>query len=159
MNEKYEWRTGRNCIYNIKVHLVFITKYRRDVFSSIMLDRMKDIFTTTCRQMDSVLLEFGGEDDHVHLIVEFPPKLALANLIGKLKGKSSFVLRKEFKDSLEKKLWGGHLWSPSYCAVSCGGAPLEVVKQYIQNQRIPPSTKSIKTSIALTGRKKRTKGL
>lgn len=87
--------------------------------------------------MSVELLEFGGENDHVHLMVSCPPKLAVADLVGKLKGKSSYVLRKEFWPQIKTKLWGSHLWSPSYCVVSCGGAPLDSVKQYVADQRRP----------------------
>jgi putative transposase len=142
MQEKYPWRTGRHCISKIYNHLIFVTKYRRSVFTSAMLIRMREIFEETCTQMDSSLLEFGGEDDHVHLLVESLPKLALPHLIGKLKGKSSYVLRKEFWPLLKPKLWGNHLWSPSYCVVSSGGAPLDILKQYVKTQRQPTSEKS-----------------
>jgi putative transposase len=154
MDKKYEWRTGRSCVYDINLHLVFVTKYRRDVFTKDMLSRLKDLFTETCDQMGCTLHEFNGEDDHVHLLLSFPPKLAISNLVGKLKGKSAYFLRQEYWKQLKDKLWGKHLWSPSYCAVSCDGAPLDVIKQYIQNQREPASDKSIKKSKALTGRKK-----
>lgn len=100
--------------------------------------------------MDAELIEFGGEDDHVHLMVTCPPKLALANLVGKLKGKSSYLLRKEFASSLRKKLWGQHLWSPSYCAVSSGGAPLDVVRQYVAKQREPIPDKFVAHSKAIS---------
>ena len=93
--------------------------------------------------MDVELIEFGGKDDHVHLLVTVPPKLAIANLVGKLKGKSAYFLRKEYTKQLRKKLWGDHLWSPSYYVVSCGGAPLDIVKAYVENQRKPPSQKGI----------------
>jgi putative transposase len=142
MQEKYPWRTGRHCISKIYNHLIFVTKYRRNVFTTSMLSRMQEIFEETCEQMDSHLLEFGGEDDHVHLLVESPPKLALSHLIGKLKGKSSYVLRKEFLSVLKLKLWGNHLWSPSYCVVSGGGARLDIIKKYLEDQRQPTSEKS-----------------
>lgn len=142
----YEWRTGRSCLFKNHVHLVFVTKYRRDVFTLEMLARIKTLFLQTCEQMDVELIEFGGEDDHVHLLVSVPPKLALANLVGKLKGKSSYFLRKEFWPELKRKLWGNHLWSPSYCVVSCGGAPLDIIKQYVENQRTPPSSKKVHQS-------------
>lgn len=153
MSKKYEWRTGRYCIFKNYLHLVFVTKYRRGVFTQDMLADMKDIFHETCEQMDCELLEFGGEDDHVHLMLTFPPKLAISNLVGKLKGKSSYTLRKTYWEHLKKKLWGDHLWSQSYCSVTCGGAPLEQVKKYIENQRTPPSEKSIKQSLQEKGRK------
>jgi putative transposase len=104
--------------------------------------------------MDCKLHEFNGEDDHVHLLVSYPPKLAISNLVEKLKGKSAYFLRKEYWNQIKNKLWGKHLWSPSYCAVSCGGAPLDIIKQYIQNQQKPTCQKSVKKSITLTGRKR-----
>lgn len=137
MSVNNEWRTGRHCVFKNMVHLVFVTKYRRDVLTRLMLERMEELLKETCTQMDCELVEFNGEDDHVHLMVQVHPKLAVSNLVGKLKGKSAYFLRQEFNKELKKKLWGDHFWSPSYCVVSCGGAPLEVVKQYIENQRMP----------------------
>jgi putative transposase len=102
-----------------------------------MLDRLKELFLETCLQMHCELLEFNGEDDRVHLIVAVHPKVAVSNLVGKLKGKSAYFLRQEFWPQLKPKLWGAHLWSPSYCVVSCGGAPLELIRKYIDNQRSP----------------------
>jgi len=101
--------------------------------------------------MDVELIECNGEDDHIHLMVNCPPKLALANLVGKLKGKSSYVLRKEFAEELRDKLWGNLLWSPSYCAVSCGGAPLEIVRQYIEDQRVPTVDRRVRQSKKISG--------
>lgn len=148
----YEWRTGRSCLYKNTVHLIFVTKYRRDVLNLNMLNRLQDIFNETAQQMDCELLEFGGEDDHVHLMISVNPKVAVANLVGKLKGKSSYLLRNEFWDKIKNKLWGNHFWSPSYCVVSCGGATLDVIKSYIENQRKPPSEKQVKQSKAISKR-------
>ena len=146
MSKMHEWRTGRYCVYKNNVHLVFVTKYRRNVFTQELLKRIHALFIETCQQMDVELIEFGGEDDHVHVLVNVPPKLAIANLVGKLKGKSSYFLRKEYWLHLKQKLWGKHLWSPSYCVVSCGGASLEIVRQYVQNLRKPASDKQIRHS-------------
>ncbi len=148
----YEWRTGRSCLYKNTVHLIFVTKYRRNALTLNMLDRLQDIFIETAQQMDCELLEFGGEDDHVHLMVSINPKVAVANLVGKLKGKSSYLLRNEFWDKIKNKLWGNHFWSPSYCVVSCGGASLDVIQSYIENQRKPPSEKQVKQSKAISKR-------
>ena len=115
-----------------------------------MADRVSEIFTETCQQMDCELPEFGGEHDHVHLIVSLHPKMAVSNVISKLKGKSSFILRREYWDRIKTMLWGKHFWSPSYCCVSVGGANLETMKQYIENQRTPPSEKAVKTSRRLS---------
>lgn len=154
MVDNFKWRTGRSCVFKNFVHLVFVTKYRRNVFDDEMLKRISELFHETCKQMDVELIEFGGEDDHVHLLVCCHPKLAISNLVGKLKGKSSYFLRLEYWDKLKEKLWGEHLWSPSYCVVSCGGAPLDVVKEYVANQRKDPDPKSIKKSLYLTGKKR-----
>jgi putative transposase len=150
MDKEYSWRTGRHCIFKNYIHLIFVTKYRRDVFTKEMLDRMKEVFLETTEQMEAELLEFGGEDDHVHIMVSCPPKLAVSNLVGKLKGKSSYVLRKEYWPLLKTKLWGDHLWSHSYCVVSCGGAPLEIIKKYIESQRTAPSAKVVRQAIQET---------
>lgn len=133
---EYPWRTGRKCVFKNYVHLVLITKYRRDVLTSEMLERIDGIILETCEQMDCELIEFNGEDDHVHIMVNVHPKLAISNLVGKLKGKTSYFLRREFWPQVKKKLWGKHFWSPSYCVVSVGGAPINVVREYIENQTI-----------------------
>ena len=119
-----------------------------------MLKRLKEVYTETMEQMQGELLEFGGEDDHVHLLVAAHPKTAVSALAGKLKGKSSYVLRQEFWPEIKPKLWGDHFWSPSYCVVSCGGAPLEFVKAYVENQRKPSEKKHIEQSKRFTGVKR-----
>jgi putative transposase len=150
MNNKFEWRTGRHCVFKNMVHLVFVTKYRRGVFTDKMLARLNEVFAETMEQMEGELVEFGGEDDHVHLLISCHPKTAVSNLVGKLKGKSSYVLRKEFWEAIKPKLWGEHFWSPSYCVVSCGGAPLEVVRAYIEEQRKPSEKRQIEQSLRFT---------
>jgi len=132
-----DWRVGRTCVFQNHLHLVFVTKYRRDVLTNIMLVRLRELFTETCTGLSSQLLEFNGQDDHVHLLISLHPKISLSVLIGRLKGKSSYYLRKEFWPEIQTKLWGEHFWSPSYCAVSCGGAPLAIIKDYIDQQRRP----------------------
>ena len=157
MDNKFSLRTGRSCIFKNFIHLVFVTKYRRGVFDNEILERLHEIFKETCEQMGAELIEFGGEDDHVHLMVSCPPKLAVSNLVGKLKGKSSYFIRGEFWPKIRNKLWGGHLWSPSYCVVSCGDAPLEIVKQYVADQRRPPTPQQVSRSKILTGKKRGSK--
>ena len=148
----YEWRTGRYCLYKNQVHLVFVPKYRKNVFTLEMGEELEKIFKETCLQMECELMEFGFEHDHVHLMVQIHPKHAASNIVGKLKGKSSYILRKNFWDLIKDKLWWKSFWSPSYCMVSCGGGSLEVVKRYIENQRIPPSEKAIRQSKLISGR-------
>ena len=130
-------RTGRHCVFNMHIHLVFVTKYRRAVFKKAILNEMKMIFTLICERFEAELIEFEGERDHVHLLVNYPPKLAISKLVNSLKGVSSRVLRRQFKQDIEKYYWKGVLWSPSYFAGSCGGAPIDIVRQYIENQQSP----------------------
>lgn len=121
----------------LHVHLVFVTKYRRDVFTKAILDDLREVFASVCADFGAELVEFDGEDDHVHLLVNYPPKVAVSNLVNSLKGVSSRMIRKKDYPSLRRKLWGGALWSPSYFAGSCGGAPITVIRQYIEQQRTP----------------------
>ena len=130
-------RQGRHCVFLMHVHLVFVTKYRRNVFTKEILDDLQLIFSGTCKDFDAELVEFDGEDDHVHLLVNYPPKVSISSLVNSLKGVSSRMIRKKNYPSIRKKIWGGHLWSPSYFAGSCGGAPISVIRQYIEQQRTP----------------------
>lgn len=132
-----EIRTGRHCIFNLHVHLVFVTKYRKKVFTKAVLDDMQTIFSGVCDAFEATLVEFDGEDDHVHLLVHYPPKVSISKMVNSLKMASSRVIRKKQYPSISKALWGNHLWSPSYFAGSCGGASLDVVKQYIESQKTP----------------------
>jgi len=119
------------------VHLVFVTKYRREVFTKEILDDLRGIFFGVCNDFEAELVEFDGEEDHIHLLVNYPPKVAVSNLVNSLKGVSSRMIRQEKYPSIRKKLWGGALWSPSYFAGSCGGAPISVIRQYIEQQQTP----------------------
>jgi putative transposase len=120
------------------VHLVFVTKYRRDVFTKAILNDLQEIFASVCADFEAELVEFDGEDDHVHLLVNYPPKVAISKLVNSLKGISSLLIRKKNYPNIKKKLWKGALWSPSYFAGSCGGAPIEIIRQYIEQQQTPP---------------------
>ena len=122
MIEKAEIRHGRHCVFNLRVHLVFMTKYRCHVFTKVCVD------------FEAELVEFDGEDDHVNLLVFYPPKVAVAKLVNSLKGVSSRLLRKQ-QPALVRRYWKGVLWCPSYFAESCGGAPIEIVRQYIEEQK------------------------
>lgn len=129
-------RTGRHVVFNLHAHIVFVPKYRKNIFDSDALERLHRIFRIVCADFETDLKEFNGEKDHVHLLVNYPPKVSLSKLVNSLKGVSSRRLRQERKD-IEKKYWSGGLWSPSYFVGSVGGAPLEVLKTYIQGQQKP----------------------
>ncbi|WP_327080273.1 IS200/IS605 family transposase [Polaromonas sp. CG_9.5] len=137
MRNNTDIRHGRHCVFLMHVHLVFVTKYRREVFTKEILNDLHVIFAQTCLDFEAELVEFDGEDGHVHLLVNYPPKVAVSNLVNSLKGVSSRLVRKKNYPSIQKKLWGNALWSPSYFAGSCGGAPIAVIRQYIEQQQTP----------------------
>src|SRR2546421_5924745 len=130
-------RRGRSVVYTLHAHLVFTPRYRRGVFTDAILKRCEQIMREVCTDFGAELREFNGERDHVHLLVHYPPQVTLSRLVGSLKGVSARRLRQEFDDHIHRYLWGNHFWSPSYFAGSCGGAPLAVVEEYIENQVRP----------------------
>ena len=136
-NDDNNLRHGRHCVFLMHVYLVFVTKYRREVFTKAILDDLRAIFASVCIDFESELVEFDGEDDHVHLLVNYPPKVSVSSLVNSLKGVSGRMIRRKQYPSIRKKLWGGTLWSPSYFAGSCGGAPIAVIRQYIEQQQTP----------------------
>ena len=136
MNETNDLRRGRSCVFILHVHLVFITKYRKCVFNSHHFDSMRKIFEKVCIDSEVSLVELDGERDHVHLLLNYPPKVAISKLVNSLKGVSSRML-KQYHPDLKKCYWKGALWSPSYFAGSCGGASINVIPKYIENQLTP----------------------
>jgi putative transposase len=119
------------------VHLVFVTRYRRGVFDGEMLTRCEEIMRKVCADFEAELKEFDGERDHVHLLVHYPPKVAVSKLVNSLKGVSARRIRQEFTGRINRAIMHGHLWSPSYFSASCGGAPLAIVRQSIEQQQRP----------------------
>lgn len=137
MKKNNEIRHGRHCVFLMHVHLVFVTKYRREVFTKEILNDLFPIFSSVCNDFESTLVEFDGEGDHVHLLVNYPPKTSVSKLVNSLKGVSSHLIRKKKYPTVCKQLWGEALWSPSYFAGSCGGAPIAIIRQYIEQQKTP----------------------
>ena len=137
MSKSTDLRRGRTCIFALHVHLVFVTKFRRRVFTKEILAYTRQIFESVCRDFEAELVEFDGEKDHVHLLVNYPPKVSVSKLVNSLKGVSARMLRKKGYPTIVKYLWGGSLWSPGYFAGSCGGAPISIIRQYIEGQKTP----------------------
>ena len=130
-------RRGRTVACSLHAHLIFTPKYRRGPFTGEILARCEEIMREVCADFGAELREFNGEADHVHLLVHYPPKVALSRLVGSLKGVSARRLRQEFPGHIRTYLRGEHFWSPSYFAASCGGAPLAIIKEYIEQQKRP----------------------
>ncbi|UVO30197.1 IS200/IS605 family transposase [Bradyrhizobium arachidis] len=131
---KVQFRTGRHVVYALHAHLVFVTKCRRGVLSERAIRDLRSIFAKVCRDFEAELIECDGEDDHVHLLVNYPPKVALSKLVNSLKGVSSRLLR-EWRPEVRMRGRDAALWSPSYFVGSCGGAPLSIIAEYVQFQR------------------------
>ncbi|MDT5364746.1 MAG: REP-associated tyrosine transposase [Mycobacterium sp.] len=123
----------------LHAHLVFVTKYRRPVFTDAMLIFTEKTMHGVCvADLDAELVQFNGEADHVHLLVAYPPTLAISALAQRLKGRTAYAVRREHTGVGVRARMRGHPWSPSYFAVSCGGAPLSIIKQHIDGQARPP---------------------
>jgi putative transposase len=139
-------RRGRSAVYTVHPHPlfvtkycrpVFVTKYCRPVFTDTMLTHCEQLMRTVCCGAGAELREFNAQTDHVHLLVYYPPSVALLVLVNQLKGVSSRRLRQRYPAQVRKYLWGKHFWSPSYFAASCSGAPLTIIKQYIEQHDRP----------------------
>ena len=136
MGKQQDYNRLYHCVYSLNYHLVLCTKYRRKCITKPMLIRLREILNQTLKKWDCMLAEFNGEADHVHLLISVNPKVSMSGLINNLKTVSSRLIRKEF---------GGHLatyyrdkpvfWSRSYCIITCGGAPLTILKKYIEQQQ------------------------
>ncbi|NRN27526.1 IS200/IS605 family transposase [Photorhabdus heterorhabditis] len=132
MKNETEIRRGRHCIFLMHVHLVFVTKYRRKIFDQDAIEKLQGYFARVCANFDVELVEMEGGQDHVHLLINYPPKLAVSTLVNSLKGVSSRLLRRDRPDIAQRYYYKGVLWTPSYFAGSCGGAPISIIRQYIE---------------------------
>ncbi len=136
MSSSNDYRTGRHCVFNMHCHLVFVTKYRYGVLQGYMFPTLRSLFEKVCSDFEVELVEFNGESDHVHLLINYPPKVSIAKLVNSLKGVSSRKLKLHHPE-VANRYFKSALWSPSYFAASCGGAPLSIIKQYVEQQQTP----------------------
>jgi len=127
-------RRERHSVTDLKIHLVCVTKYRSSVFVAKSLVLIEESFREVARKMDFQIVEFNGEADHIHVLIEYPPKLSVSSIVNALKGVSS---RRYGQAGYPKPYGKDALWSPSYFVSSVGGAPIEILKQYIKNQEKP----------------------
>jgi putative transposase len=131
---KTDLRKERHSISDLKIHLVCVSKYRRAVFTSESLELIEKSFKEVAKKMNFQILEFNGEFDHIHALIEYPPKLSISQIVNILKGVSS---RRYGQAGYPKPHGKDALWSPSYFVSSVGGAPIETLKQYIKEQEKP----------------------
>lgn len=128
-----QFRRERHSVTDLKIHLVCVTKYRRSVFTASSIELIEKSFKEVGEKMDFKVLEFNGEENHVHALIEYPPKLSISQMVNALKGVSS----RRYGQAGLPKPGKEALWSPSYFAITVGGAPLDVLKEYIRNQEKP----------------------
>ncbi len=126
-----------HCVYSLTYHLVIVTKYRKKCLTAPMLESFEAQARERCEAWGGKILEVNGEADHLHLLLELPPSIALAGFVNALKTGTSRRLRNDFTQHLARFYTKPVLWSRSYCILSSGGAPLEVLKRYIQDQDRP----------------------
>ena len=127
------FRKQRHSVTDLKIHLVCVTKYRRSVFTAESLGVIEKSFCEVAEKMYFQIFEFNGEGNQVHALIEYPPKLSISQIVNALKGVSS----RRYGQAGYKKPHKEALGRPSYFSVSVGGAPLEILKTYIQNQEKP----------------------
>ncbi|WP_261131713.1 IS200/IS605 family transposase [Serratia quinivorans] len=118
-------------------HLVFVTRYRRRVFDQDAIEKLRSYFASVCADFNVERVEMDGECDHVHLLINYPPKLAISNLANSFKGVSSRLLRRDRPDIALRYYYKGILWTPGYFASRYGGAPISLIRQYIEQQQTP----------------------
>lgn len=132
-------KTSNHAAYSLHYHIILTIKYRHDCLTLPMLDRLREIFTEVSRSWRCELVEFGGEGDHVHLLVAGHPSMNLARFVGNLKTVSSRYVRKEFAEHLKRFFWKNRFWNNAYGVVSAGGhASIEQLLAYIRDQEAPP---------------------
>ncbi|MGW0813928.1 IS200/IS605 family transposase [Streptomyces viridiviolaceus] len=137
MDQENDHTHGRHIVSAPLVHMVFVTECRRRVRNDEMLRRCEEIMRKVCEDFEAELKECNGECDHVHLLVHHPPEVAVSKLVNSLKDVPSRRIRQEFTGRTDRAIMHGHLWSPSYFSASCGGAPLAIIRQYIEQQKRP----------------------
>jgi putative transposase len=128
---------NNNAVFRLVYHLVLVTKYRKRVLSCAMIDRARGLLDDLCGAWEGTLLECSGEADHLHALIDVPPKVRPSDLVNNLKTVLSRQLRKEFPAVRSAYRGKPVLWSPSYCLISAGGAPIEILRQYVENQKRP----------------------
>lgn len=129
MGEGY--RHGSHSVYKIHLHIVWVTKYRRPILRGAVAYRVREIIRKICERERVEIIKGHISRDHVHLMVSIPPQVTISRLVQKLKGKSSYILLREFKE-VRKQYWGRHVWARGYFCVSSGNVTDEVIKEYIE---------------------------
>ena len=131
------YKNGFRSVHLLTAHIVLVVKYRRKALNNEVLIRLETILKETLEKWESELIEFNGETDHIHFLINYPPKTRVSDLVANLKTVSSRLIRKEFNSYLAEKRLLNALWSGSYFIASCGGVTIEQLRQYVEKQDRP----------------------
>ena len=129
------YRKGSHTIYDIKYHIVWITKYRKPVIAGIVAERCRELVRQVCKENEVEIIRGHVSKDHIHLLLSVPPTISVSKLVQLMKGRSSRKLLMEDKN-LQRQYWGQHLWARGYFVASSGNVTDEMIKEYIENQDI-----------------------
>lgn len=132
--EKSKLKSHYHCIYKLQYHLVLVTKYRKQCFTPEILSELENICLNICDKWSCELSEFGGEADHIHLLIEAHPAMEMSKFVNNLKTVTSRLIKKDHKEHFQKFYWKPALWTRAYCLLTTGGATIETIKRYIENQ-------------------------
>jgi putative transposase len=141
------YRKTAHSVYDLKYHIVWITKYRKPVLHGEVAKRLRELVRQTCATVDVYIVSGHVSKEHVHLLLSVPPQLAVSELVQRLKGRSSRSLLDEFNE-LRRQFWGRHLWARGYFAASTGNVTDEIIKQYIESQDLEDNSGDDEFSIA-----------
>jgi len=128
-----ELRSNQHSVFRLNYHLIMCIKYRKKVLNDVISDRLRSIFENICKSYNIVLVEWEHDIDHIHCLIEGHPNTEMSKFINAYKSASSRLIKKEFP-AIRNQLWKEYFWSQSFCLITVGGAPLEVLKRYIQSQ-------------------------
>ena len=135
MGDEMKITHGRGYVYSIQYHIVWCVKYRYSVLTDEIEKRLVEILYKISEDNNFQILECNGDKDHIHLLIDCSPQHYIPDMIKALKGVSARLLMKEYGEQLKKRLWGGHLWNPSYFIATVSENTEEQIRIYIQNQK------------------------
>ena len=139
------YRKGSHTKYDIKIHLVFVTKYRKSILKGDIAKRVRQLIREICLANEVQIIKGHVSKDHVHLLLSYPPRLSVAKLTQYIKGKTSRKLLQEYSE-ISKKFWGSHIWARGYFAVSTGNVTDKLIADYIDKQDIEQKDDDFKIS-------------
>ncbi|WP_461207796.1 IS200/IS605 family transposase [Clostridium sp. DL1XJH146] len=125
--------TNNHSVFLLHYHLVLVVKYRREVINDEISSRLKKIFEKINPNYNITIEEWEHDKNHIHILFKAHPNSELSKFINAYKSASSRLIKKEFPQ-IKKQLWKEYFWSRSYCLLTTGGAPIEVIKKYVQDQ-------------------------